>query len=101
MGAPSTKCIRKYVQVMDDRISREECEEGEEPCDVCQEQRNKEERRVLRAQIIRRLDREYHDSGVVLAPSSKEESGKVSFDPGFQHKREGQGPGVISVSNEL
>ncbi|KAN0122986.1 hypothetical protein V8E51_001312 [Hyaloscypha variabilis] len=86
---------------MDGRVSREACEEGEEPCDVCQEQRKEEKRRMLRAQIIRRLDEEEYDSGVVLAQSREEASSEVSFDQGFQHEREKQCPGVISAADEL
>jgi hypothetical protein len=72
-------------QVIDGRIDREECEEGEEACDVCQEQRKEEERRVLRAQIICRLDEEeYDNSGVILEQPGEEEAGsEVSFDQGF------------------
>src|SRR6187402_3553284 len=87
-------------EVMDGRTSRETCEEGEEPCDICQEQRREEERRGLQVQIIRRLDGEYNDSGVVLEPS-RAGSSEVSFDRGFQYERAGQWPGVIGIADEL
>jgi len=87
-------------QVMDGRMSWDMCEEGEELCDICEERRREEARRVLRTQIIRRLDAEYDDRGVVVE-ASREGSSEVSFDQGFQHERKGQWPGVCSTADEL
>jgi hypothetical protein len=82
-------------------MSQEECEEGEEPCHIWQEQRE-EERQVVRAEIIRKWDKEeYNDSGVVLEPSRGEASSEVSFDQGFQYEREREYPGAISAADEL
>lgn len=64
---------------MDKRIDWEACEEGEELCDICKERRKEEERRILWAQVICRLDKEYNNSGVVLEASREEESSEVSF----------------------
>jgi superfamily II DNA helicase RecQ len=77
-------------EVMDGRISREACEEGEEPCDVCHKQQQEEARQVLQAQIIRTLDADkaYNDSGVGLEPSHNDVQSEVSFDQGFQHEQE-------------
>lgn len=44
--------------------------------------------------MIRQLDREYDDRGVVLEPSSKDDGrSEVSFDHGFQYKRAAHCPG--------
>jgi hypothetical protein len=83
-------------------MDREECEEGEEPCDICWERRQEQERAVLRARIIRQLDGEYDDSGVILEPSRKDDGrSEVSFDQGFQHKRAEHCPRAISGADEL
>lgn len=55
-------------QVMDGRMSREACEEGEEQCDVCQEREKESRRQVARERIINRLGQE--DDGIVDAEDS-------------------------------
>ena len=79
-------------------MDREEYEEGEEPCNIYWEQRQEQERAVLRARIICQLDGEYDNSGIILEPSRKDDGrSEISFNQGFQEYC----PGAISGIDKL
>ena len=44
-------------------MDRESCEDGEEPCDVCEAREEESRRQVLRERVIRRLDEEERGDG--------------------------------------
>ncbi|KAL5318141.1 hypothetical protein ACEPPN_013199 [Leptodophora sp. 'Broadleaf-Isolate-01'] len=94
----SSGVCRRVVldQVMDGRMDRERCEEGEEACDVCQGKDKEERRQAARERVISRLNEEIGDGGVVVDAADEGSSGviveddsrsEVSVDQGFQHER--------------
>ena len=94
----SSGLCRRVVldQVMDGRMDREMCEEGEEVCDVCQGKDDEERRQAVRERVIRRLNEEIDDSGVVVDQADDssrgvivddDRSSEVSVEQGFQYKR--------------
>jgi superfamily II DNA helicase RecQ len=92
----SGACRRATLdQVMDGRMDRERCEEGEEVCDVCRAKDENGRRQEVRGRVISRLNEEFSDSGVVIEPSvdgvvvepSVDDGGSdVSIDQGFQQQ---------------
>jgi superfamily II DNA helicase RecQ len=83
-------------QVMDGRMDRERCEEGEETCDVCQGKDEEERRQAVREGVIRRLNEEIDDSVSVVVDQADDNSSEVSIDQGFQHERP-----RIDIADEL
>lgn len=75
-------------EVMDGRLDRERCEEGEEVCDVCQRMDDKERWRAIREGVISQSSEEVDDSGVVM-DQADDGSSEVSIDQGFEHERVG------------
>jgi superfamily II DNA helicase RecQ len=77
-------------QVMDGRVDREQCEEGEEMCDMCRAKEEEARRQEARERIINMLNEGFDDSGVVMESRVDDSNSDVSIERGFQHEQEGR-----------
>jgi hypothetical protein len=77
-------------QVMDGRVDREQCEEGEEACDMCRAKEEEARRQEARERVINMLNDGFDDSGVVMESGVDDSNSDVSIDRGFQHEQEGR-----------
>jgi hypothetical protein len=68
---------------MDGRVDREQCEEGEEMCDMCRAKEEEAQRQEARERVINMLNEGFDDSGVVMESGVDDSNSDVSIDRGF------------------